>query len=308
MIRFSLCIVIFFEVLSFGWGAGKQEPAPAEAEPAAGTAAPFPLGPLLIAARQKTLLWRPDWDAALPPDGFRVSAGNAVSIELTLHDQTYRVRRNTDGSIAEFPFQLAGRFVQVSIAYRPSGAVKTLVITGADETGQVDFISDTLVRITQGDTVCFGAFRYEAAGIAETWYDPEGTALADFTARFFDVAGEPRLVSLTNRYEGKEETYFYDSFGNISEIQTAAGVYSALYAGEQQPRYWTQGAEQHILQWDAQGFPVRMSPSEGGASKYEYTLDPRGNWTERREIRMVPNRGTLVPSPGLTVKRVITYL
>jgi hypothetical protein len=299
---------IFCGFLSFAPGQPNRERPPAEAEGVKSESfAPFPLGPLLVMSRQKTIVWRPDWDSAIPPDGFRVSPGTADSIDLSVRDRTYRVRWNTDGSPAEFPFWGQGQFVQVEATYGPSGDIQGLVITGSAETGRVDFIKDNIARITQGDAVCFAAVRWGPLEIAETWYDSEGTALADFRSRICNAGGEPRLLGVASRYEEKEETYYYDSFGNISEIRSSEGVFSALYTGEQQPRYWTRGAEHHTLQWDARGLAVRVSSGETPETRYEYTVDLHGNWTERREIRMISQQGMLVPNPGATVKRTIAY-
>ncbi|MDR0567661.1 MAG: hypothetical protein LBG87_00445 [Spirochaetaceae bacterium] len=312
MRRFFLFIIVFFVSLAYGWGQPRQETSPsdqAEAPQAESEGAffPFPLGPILVAIQQKAVIWQPDWDAAMPPDGFRVAAGQASSIALTLKDQTYRVRWNPDGSPAEFPFWLADRFVQVRADYHNAGSLKKLEITGSDEPGLVDFISDTLARITQGDTVYFTAVRFGPPAVAETWYDPEGTALADFISQCSYAGPEPQLLAVINQYAEQEKRYYYDSFGNITEIRGPDGTCSALYAGEQMPRYWTRYNETHVLQWDERKVPVRISAAERASVTYEYTVDARGNWTERREIRLSPQSGTLVPSQGLTVTRTITY-
>jgi hypothetical protein len=104
------------------------------------------------------------------------------------------------------------------------------------------------------------------------------------------------------------------------------------------------GERRFSLQWDEEGFLARISlsaglfgtgapspgpaagekgeekPAEGAAEKkgeeaiegpvehrYEYTLDEKGNWIERREILMFRRRGLLVPSPGELIIRSIEY-
>jgi hypothetical protein len=72
------------------------------------------------------------------------------------------------------------------------------------------------------------------------------------------------------------------------------------------------------LQWDERGLLVRLSGGgpageEGSTaaefleSRYDYTLDARENWTERRERKMARRFGALAAGPGPVIKRVIQY-
>ncbi|MDR2485334.1 MAG: hypothetical protein LBD55_08065 [Treponema sp.] len=337
MRRFSLLAFVFFISLSLLPGQEDQETGvpedavESENQETADKPAPFPLGPILVSALQKGVPWRPDWGLAMPPDAFRLVSGRPLSITLTINEEKYRVLWDRKGALLEFPLALNGVFVQVQAVFRSSGAMQSLIITGAEPPRQIDFIGKevplSLARVTQDGTVCFVALRYDPVDIAETWYDQEGTALAGFISRSRYTRGYPNILTLESRYEGKEtsEWYYYDSFGNISEIQAPGAVFSVLYSREQHPRYWKRRIfdasnpdvpallENYTLQWDEQGLLVRMAgisgrdDSDAADFRYEYTLDSRGNWIERREIRMIRRLGVLVSSPGLTVKRVITY-
>ncbi|MDR2534495.1 MAG: hypothetical protein LBD29_00505 [Treponema sp.] len=348
MSRFFLLVVIFLGSFSYMWGqpgreqAGTapetetfQETEASESEPEETTDPPelFPLGPILVSSLQKAVPWGPDWVLTMPPDGFRVSSGLAVSITLSIDEETYQVRWNDNGSLKEFPFVLPGGFVQIQCRFKSSGGLQGLVISASDQAWQVDFIGNqedplSLARITTGDAVYFAGIHYDPINISETWYDPEGTVLANFTSRSYYAGKAPRFLTLTSRQAEEEETtdwYYYDSFGNISEIRRADRVFSALYTQEQRPRYWKQERitgsdadiaktfENYTLQWNEQGLLVRISETsssgeqEAADIRYEYTLDAQGNWTERREIRMTSQLGVLAPVPGGTVRRVISY-
>jgi hypothetical protein len=343
--RFSLLVFIFCIFRSFVWGQVGQEqntheaevPPASETQEKTDTSNPFPLGPMLLTTLQGRVSWRPDWDVTMPPDAFRVSSGQPVSITLSLEEREYRIRWDKNGSLMEFPFLLQGQFVQVETLFEAPGIIKGFVIHAGSETPwKIDFIGGkdaplSIARLNQGETFYFGALRYNPIYIAETWYDQEGNAQADFISLSQYTGEDIQLLTLESRYEGKEATewYHYDGFGNMSEINGAGGLFSVLYAQEQCPRYWkrqvldpasdqeTAGPlQQYTLQWDERGFLVCISEtSESNEDnkedlselRYEYTLDTRGNWIERREIRMIPRLGVLTSSPGLTVKRVISY-
>jgi hypothetical protein len=72
-------------------------------------------------------------------------------------------------------------------------------------------------------------------------------------------------------------------------------------------------ARAYVFQWDEKGFLVRLLGRAGGEaqdsidSRYEYTLDEKGNWIERREINMIRRLGLLVPVQGAALKRNLEY-
>jgi YD repeat-containing protein len=302
---------------------------------------PCPLGPMLLTAIQKDITWRPDWAITVPPDAFTLTAGKATSITLILEGEEYRVCWE-NGALVEFPICLQGSFAQVQRIIRDSKKIKSLTIR-MDISWNLELIKQEdpyrfLARLTGGEQVYFLAFQSDHTGISETWYDPEGNALGFFRCRSRYAGEDLRIGSLVS-YTGGDETsewYEYDSFGNISEIVAAQGTFSALYYQKNYPksypRYWerqvlespspgsaeeappiTEGIQNYTLQWDEKGFLVGMfegsdgNPETAVDARYEYTVDRRGNWTERQEIRMVRRLGVLMPSPGLTIKRRITY-
>ncbi|MCL2320427.1 MAG: hypothetical protein FWC45_10105, partial [Treponema sp.] len=112
-------------------------------------------------------------------------------------------------------------------------------------------------------------------------------------------------------------------------IAGPGGLFGVLYYREDLPRYWErlprtgmaggtkdrEGAGNFSLQWDEEGSLVRISYRTASPGtfespveyRYDYTLDERGNWIERREIRMIRRLGLLVPLPGITFTRVLEY-
>ena len=118
--------------------------------------------------------------------------------------------------------------------------------------------------------------------------------------------------------EGEEETiYHYDSQNRVSALLSPQGSSKATYYREALPRYWNHAGEGLLaLQWDEKGLLVNLrredeNPEQAEVSpldtRYEYTLDWKGNWIERREIPRVRRFGVLFTSPGLTIRRTIVY-
>jgi YD repeat-containing protein len=337
-----LVFVVFFGVVvpCFlpGQDTGVQIPAEQDGNRESLQGAPFPLGPILLTADQKDIAWRPDWGVTIPPDAFTLRTGKLAAITLILEGTKYRVCWK-NGSLVEFPVWLQGSFAQVQMVLRTAKKIKSLTIK-TDISWNLEVIRNedsyrSLARLTGGEQVYFIVLQSDHLGISETWYDPEGKVLGFFSSRSRYAGEDPRIGSLVSYTEGDETRawYEYDSFGNISEIVTDQSRFSAFYYqknGQKDyfksyPRYWEcqsregspEGVQnytsQYTLQWDEQGFLVRMVESAASNSetavdsRYEYTLDKRGNWTERQEIRMIRRLGVLVPSPGLTIKRLITY-
>ena len=341
---FTIGCVVFLGLGVPSWlpGQDTEDPVPEAPEPLKDV--PCPVGPVLLAALQKDIAWRPDWPTTLPPDAFTLTVGKASSITLILEGAEYRVCWEKGVSV-EFPVCLQGSFAQVQRIIRDSKKIKSLTIR-MDISWNLEVINHEdpyrfLARLTGGEQVYFLAFQSDHTGISETWYDPEGNALGFFRSRSRYAGEDPRIGSLVS-YTGGDETnewYEYDSFGNVSEIAAPQGTFSARYYQKQQkngrksyPRYWerqvfespspdsagegppiSQGMQNYTFQWDEKGFLVSMLEASDGnpetvvVSQYAYTLDRRGNWTERQEIRMLRRLGVLVPSPGLTIKRRITY-
>jgi YD repeat-containing protein len=313
-----------------------------------GELVPFPIAPLLIATEQRNISWRPDWDMAIPVDAFVVAATRSLprSITLALDGAAYRVAWNQNGSLTAFPFLLNNTLTQVVVMASNDRKVAGFRIGAAlsgEKAGAGDnlawelrFIGDKAnpqarARVTDGgELVYFVALQFEIGGISETWYDEAGAVLALFSSSV--SSGE--LRALDSRFETGDATeqYEYDSFGNVTETNSVRGRFSAVYSETQQPRYWEtlEGATRwhYSLQWDA-GRLVRLTGVEGplvveaGADtdenaladngvaidlRYDYTLDARGNWIERRETRMTRRLEALVPTGESKIaKRIIEY-
>jgi hypothetical protein len=192
-----------------------------------------------------------------------------------------------------------------------------------------------LIRVSRGGSYSFILLQRGNGRIVETWYDEAGELLAlyDFTLM------SSRLVSCTMRREegGQEERYFYDSRGLVTGVSGPRGEFSVLYYLEDLPRYWEytpaaaspeppqsavsdgegaagpDNAGRYAFQWDEKGFLVRLLGRAEGEdhdsidSRYEYTLDEKGNWIERREINMIRRLGRLVPVEGALLTRNLEY-
>jgi hypothetical protein len=193
----------------------------------------------------------------------------------------------------------------------------------------------------------FAALEYRGLRASETWFDAGGAALGIFNYTWVELEpGAPRLslqswtpFAAPFPPEGPEETpapevpgerppavvrRFYDSYGSVSGLKTPAAEYRAQYR-HGRPRYWTrpvppedaagaglsEGAAFFSLQWDERGLLARLSGSGGDGftqdSRYTYTLDGRGNWTERRETVLIRRSGYLVPAAEVRLGRSISY-
>jgi hypothetical protein len=147
--------------------------------------------------------------------------------------------------------------------------------------------------------------------------------------------------------ENRTEEYHYDSWGNLTGIGRVSrgGVYSAVYR-ENRPQYWRRPLPlppaagdaaaagnaavseyaaagdpssgeipwRFIFQWDERGLVTNLlgysdDENAGGAwdARYDYTLDGKGSWSERREIRMIRRGDYLFPRAGVLISRKIDY-
>jgi hypothetical protein len=339
--RYPLLAFLFFTVLSVLPG---QETAPQD-DADTGASGPFPVSLLLDAVLSGKTSWRPDWPPAMPPDGFTLISGEALSLTLTLpaglldmapgdaggaetegENLEYRVTRNARGRFLELPFCLNGRFYQAAMVYDPvrPGLIRkiTLEDPASPDPWEFEFLEHrgeepSLARINIGGTWYFVAPEYLDRRVNETWYDPEGLAQAFFSLEYREVEGKKRLVSADTRSDQGEATvtYEYNSAGCISGLSTPETTVTALYTAGAQPRYWERPGENYTLQWDEKGFLIRLTGVLTGDTpeprlldiRYDYTLDKRGNWTERREVSFVRRFGRLVPEAETTITRTIAY-
>ncbi|MDR1373592.1 MAG: hypothetical protein LBJ24_01335 [Treponema sp.] len=242
--------------------------------------------------------------------------------------------------LSRFPVFLGGAagpegFLQAQAEFDASGGLRIIRITGGDFTAE--FLEESLVRVNAAGSYYFVVLEDGPRRISETWYDPAGRAL--FIIMTEDAAGESLRISFQDEAAGAppaETRYYYDGAGAVTGISSPAGEWSVLYDALGRPRYWERrpsaaaeassaaggGADpdgaagspgNYIFQWDERGLLVRFHGGPPGEAengidcRYEYTLDQRGNWTERRETRMIPRSGRLVPVPGRTLRRCISY-
>jgi hypothetical protein len=332
-------MVLLIRFPLFGEETGKTE-IPEESESPGDGPVFFPVYALLSALDAQDIGWRPDWPVAMPPDAFVVKYGQPRSITLTLDSETWRVTRNRDALPVDFPFFFQGNFVQTRRVFGESGKIRELIIDDTDWSWNVEFLEGddpallVMMRITQGEGVFFGVIQNALTGDMETWYDRDGNPLAVFTYRFNRNGEGAGLLKLQGQYAGGEiqTEQYQNSFGTIAEINSSLGRFSAGYTKDGRPRYWDRWAVQsmppdvegedpvfsefhqsYAFQWDEGGFLVRTTGTPGPGEedtvdfRYDYTLDDRGNWIERREIRMIPRFGVLVPSPGSRIIRRIEY-
>jgi hypothetical protein len=325
---------------------------------------PFPLIPALMAAcsdeifaKDTGLAWQPDWPVDIPPDAFsvkgasliRLSGTSSTGVEEAAETETaaetaalvpfeYRLSRDDQGRLVEFPFSQGGRFWQIRVDYTPLGGIAALVFSavGEDEATVAEFprpyvpfespapkLPDEAVRLSQGETVYFVLFEEGVRHIAESWYDPAGNLAGYFNSVFEEREGQRRLRSvrweIPAQAEEPVEEYHFQSGGYVSETGGPYGVFSARY-GARGPLEWDlapveaagAGAPGHFsLQWDENGLLVRMRQEVAGAAlieyRYEYTLDERGNWLSRRETVYAERGGLFIPVGAKQTDRRIVY-
>ncbi|MDR2070391.1 MAG: hypothetical protein LBP81_03100 [Treponema sp.] len=333
-------ILLFFAFLvSFAPAKAQEEDPPETPEHAT-----FPVSLLLETAETAggaEPLWRPDWPMELPPDLFRGRGGGSpfLSVEAAIlpagseAQRVYRFARDREGRVREFPFLLGRVFFQAEFSYNDESLAAAIVLKGPGEADLLDLevlewedSRPSLIRVLQGESYAFVFIQRKAGGILEAWYDTEGRLLEAYDFTLAPQAGGDRIVSCRLRGNGGEERYDYDGRGFVTGISGSPGDFSVLYYLEDLPRYReyrpaASGEEDpgapapgvYSLRWDEKAFLLSLSGIASGKDadpvdcRYEYTLDEGGNWIERREIRMIRGLGLLIPSPGVTIRRILEY-
>lgn len=296
----------------------------------------FPLALVLEAAEFAALsggVWRPDWPASLPPDAFRVTSGDVSGITLEGEGVLLSVRYGPgEDRLREFPFMLNGRMAQVSLAFQ-CGEIRGITVEFLPgEIWEMEVLEreascpafPALVRVQAGGAWYFISLSRWARGITEVWADVQGNVLWMYGFYLAEFAGDLRIRTVRDMANPASPgtDFYYDSWGFPAVISGPGGFFSALRYRDAFLRYWERRPagsgedEVFYFQWDAGGFFVRMVAGTGepGAAsglpseyRFEYTLDDRGNWIERREIRMVYHAGLLFPVPGAVFTRVLEY-
>jgi hypothetical protein len=334
-------LIIFLFLASLGFLFGEEGAAPF-----------FPLLPLLETAVSGELRWRPDWPPEIPPDAFSPAGLNSPQSEVLREiilaggAGTFTLRRDDAGRLRGFPFFFRGMSLQAEFEYGRSDDIKSIgVFVSGEEPWLFEFPEGFLpcggsavsspIKASRGGVV-FQVFFFESAGfLSETWYDGEGNFLAYYKAEISRTPSSWRIRSLEKRGPGgvSIEDRFFDSEGNITELSSPEGSFTALYRLKR-PLYWEQtnraaadtvadalpdAAEQtagaaisFILQWDERGFLTLMKyarANEGNIAecRYEYEEDTRGNWIKRQALSMRADFGLLIPGAGLPWSRQITY-
>jgi hypothetical protein len=237
----------------------------------------------------------------------------------------YRLVRNEAGLFLEFPFFVNGVLYQAAAEYGEEGEARKIALDNpaAPDPWEFEFLeyrqgAPTLARISHGGSWYFVAPEYLEKRTNETWYDAEGLAQGFFALEYRLQDGARRLAS-TDRRSDEDElvlVYDYNSAGRVSGISAPEGEYAALYNAAARPRYWERPGSASTLQWNEQGFLTRITgvfQDETAAEprridiRYDYALDERGNWIERRETSFVRRFGRLVPDSTGTIRRTITY-
>jgi hypothetical protein len=304
----------------------------------------FPVHIPLQTAAGGRIEWRPDWPANIPVDSFSIfndDGARRVSA-LTLDDGeiSLTARRDGRGILSEFPVFLNGGFCQFNTNFDPAGRVRGFTMDG-ENLLEIELLAfenpggkPSLARIREGESWFFASLLYQDALILETWYDTDGNPLAVFTSKTAGGGAIPRPVSYRSVFQAapgedntgspgnevetpaavpatSESRLYFDSMANITLIDTDGAVSEALYNGTG-PRYWKQPGLGHVaLQWDEAGRLVRMTGIDRDGQpldyRYEYKFDGQGAWTERLEIRMMPELEMLMPVPGDSFRRTIEY-
>ena len=278
-----MCLLIFVVFLGSAPAQTNQVQEPARAAEAAASSdtadagesvasgpAPFSLLPLIEAACNGELRWRPDWPGHFPPDAFILSGETpsaprrSVVMVLDDGDEPYRFSRDRSGRLGEFPFFAPNAVLRVSAGYGPSGGLARMSVTAPAARGEaagdenpetrweIEFPPDFFpyggaspggvfppLRVSQEEEVFF-VFLFESPlFLSETWYDGEGELLAYFKATVYRENGFWRIRALQT-WDGqgpRSADYFFDSGGNITGVRSPEGNFQALYR-DGRPRYW----------------------------------------------------------------------
>jgi hypothetical protein len=263
--------------------------------------------------------WRLDWPPDMPPDAFKTVSGTPSKITVMGEDFEFVFGLDAGGRAVEFPLMLNGVMRQVILAYG-GDEIREMIIHSEDP-WNLEFLEyadsfPALVRVSRRDAWFFIYLSRGVNEIIETWYDVEGNALGIYRFSLIEIGNAKRIREIrefTPPGNAAVTECFYDSRGFLTDTLGPGGVYRALYFRDDLPRYWERSPTEDdeetgslSFQWDQNKLLLRVN-GEGLDYRYDYTFDKEGNWTERRETRMLRNFGLLTPSPGTTITRIIEY-
>ena len=297
----------------------------------------FPLALILEEARYAgngygSWLWRPDWPLELPPDLLKAEYGTYSKLMVEIEDLSFIIEYDPDGRPEVFPFILGGRKAWISINYDEGLKIRKMILAfSPDEISwELEFLEyrdlfPFLVRASYGDAWYFISLSKGGNSIMETWYDEEGNMLTSYGYSLNEVGHSKRIINYRDySIPGAVTEFFYDSRCLLSDITGQDGDFSVLYYRNDLPRYWerrpkrsvpSEAAGKFSFQYDRDDLLLRIVRVDEDSDeadnpveyRYEYSFGEKGNWTERREIRMFRRSGLLVPSPGVTIRRTMEY-
>ena len=314
----------------------------------------FFLLPILEILFSQNVKWRPDWPSDIPFDGFTVNkdSGKYEVVELSNANDTFTVKYNREGKLLEFPFFYYNSYAQINAVYTDLGALSKMDIilknySSSDKENQtednktednqneeriltVNFPDNFLpysemspggafpvISLSLDDTL-YHVFIFESpVFLSETWFDSEGNMLLFCKANVNVENSVWRIESMEiqNIDEALFVDYFYDSYGNITQIESSDGLFSSLY-NENKPSYWRNYTQQYELFWDTQSIlrVVKTALLDGDIYteyRYEYDFDNTGNWIKRMETARVLSSNLLVPNPayvrGIWKRRIVYF-
>jgi hypothetical protein len=302
---------------------------------------PFPLTPALASACFGGLFapadsaaapgsaWQPDWPADIPPDAFSVKdaafirlsgtasgrGGSAETETESLAPFEYRLSRDSEGRLAEFPLSLGGGFFQIRADYAPSGGLAALFFDrtgegGAGNAGETETAAgaeqepwlaefplpytpfespaprfpEEAARVSRGESVYFVLFEEGGKSLSESWYDPEGNLAGYFVFFFEEGEGRRRILSFVS--PGDAERYYFESRAYVSAIRGSRGDFSAVY-----------GAGGQVLEWEFAPRGLEGTPAPPG----HFSLQ----WDER--FLLVSMRADPSQSAGLPAESPAEY-
>jgi hypothetical protein len=263
--------------------------------------------------------WRPDWPPDMPPDAFKTVSGSPSRITVRGEGFTLAYSLDAGGRAVEFPLMLNNRMRQVSLVYGER-EIREMIVD-SEEPWNLEFLEyadsfPTLVRVSRGEEWFFNYLSRGVNEIIETWYDVEGNALGIYRFSLIEIGNAKKIREIREFAPPDSAAVtecFYDSWGFLTGTLGPGGSYRALYFRDDLPRYWERRPAEDdeetgslSFQWDQNSLLLRVY-GEGLDYRYDYTFDKEGNWTERRETRMIRNFGLLTPSPGTIITRIIEY-
>ena len=300
----------------------------------------FFLLPILEVVFSQNVKWRPDYPSYFPPDGF-VTHEKIELIELSNGDESFIVKYDKAGRLLEFPFFYNDSYAQINASYTETGALSRMTVTlknySSGESNQSDekivnitFPNNFLpfsqispggefppISIRYEDTV-YHVFIFESpVFLTETWFDSEGNILFFCKASVNVDNGKWRIraMELQDINGAQFVDFYFDSYGNITEIKIQDGVFISLY-NENLPNYLRYNDLKYELFWDTQNVLQIIKASEFideiyTEYRYEYDFDDYGNWIKRRETAYIISSNLLVPDPsysrGIWVRRIIYF-